>query len=513
MRNHARILKTLHIAITTSIMPCIFPSPYTYKHIAWKFIRASLGNIFYRQTILSCGLLSLALLSTHHTMLVAQDSLTVARFFRIVLDGHPVSRSAILEQVAAQADIQNARGAFDPTVKASYDVKQESSKDKFNNLDASVEMPLATMFGPRISAGYDRNIGSNTNPEGATPTAGYGFAGIKLPVWQNVLTDLRRTAMDKAELRPAIANAIQAQEQNTLLRSAGQQYWSWAEAFAQLRIAQNVFDLAVQRSDFIARRAKAGEIAPLDSIEALQEIERRRGDVLRAQRALEQAGIDLNVFSWTSTGDPLAITQNPQAIIADNLPRLDSARVRAERQAALQVRPELQRIELNAQSINFDINLAREAQKPMVETEFKWLQSVDGNAPSSYKVGLNVSYPIFVRSATAQTELLSINLDRIALQRTQTQRVVLADVDNAISALQRASDRIRAAERETYYAVQMEVGERKRFEAGETSLLFVNLRERAAAEARVRLVGAQADYLRAYITYRWAIGTIRDLAQ
>ncbi len=442
-----------------------------------------------------------------------QDSLTLRRFFRIVLDGHPTSRSAVLEQVAAQADIQNARGAFDPTIKASYDVKQENSKDKFNNLDATVEMPLATLFGPRISAGYDRNIGTNTNPEGITPGSGFGFAGIKLPVWQNVFTDRRRTAMDKAELRPAIATTIQAQEQNNLLRSAGAQYWSWAEAYSQLRIAQNVFDIAVQRSDFIARRARAGEIAPLDSIEALQEIERRRGDVLRAQRALEQAGIDVTVFSWNPNGDPLAITQNPQTIIADNLPRLDSARVRAERQAALQIRPELQRLELNAQTINLDIQLAREAEKPMVETEFKWFQSLDGTAPSNYKVGLNVSYPIFVRSATAQTELLSINLDRINLQRAQLQRVVLADVDNAISALQRASDRVNAAERETYYAVQMEIGERKRFEAGETSLLFVNLRERAAAEARVRLVGAQADYLRAYISYSWAIGTIRDMAQ
>jgi outer membrane protein TolC len=101
----------------------------------------------------------------------------------------------------------------------------------------------------------------------------------------------------------------------------------------------------------------------------------------------------------------------------------------------------------------------------------------------------------------------------VNLQRTQTARFVNADIDNALSALQRALERTDAAEREARYATLMEEGERKRFTAGETSLLIVNLRERAAAEARVRVVTARADYLRAWTLYHWSVGNIVQLTQ
>jgi outer membrane protein TolC len=176
-------------------------------------------------------------------------------------------------------------------------------------------------------------------------------------------------------------------------------------------------------------------------------------------------------------------------------------------------RPEMQRLDVNQQTTSLDINLARESQKPFIEAKTQWLYYPGSSNNDNIKVGLDFSMPLFFRTATAQTELLTISLERTRLQIIQASRFINAEIDNAVSALQRAAERLDAAEKEVRFALQMEDGERKRFLAGETSLLIVNLRERAAAEARTRTISARADYLRAWVLYNWAIGDIARLAE
>jgi outer membrane protein TolC len=449
------------------------------------------------------------------------DSLTFGQFLRRVLLANPLSESALLEQAIAEAELQSALGGFDPLLLARYDYKEISGRESFSRMDAGVEATINALFGPKVSAGFQRNIGSSVDPEARTPLGGYFDLGLAVPLWQGVQTDRRRTALEKANLRPLLANAQQQLEVNALLRSAALQYWSWTEAFEQLAIARAVLDISVARVNFIAARARRGEVAALDSIEALQEVERRRGDAFRAQRVFEQSSIDLAVFLWSGVGSDLRRglakpdSLNERPSVMPPLPGLTQQQIATDRTNALTLRPEMQRIDFTRQNTALDLNLAREAQKPFIETKVEWLYPSAGGAGTSlenFKVGANFSMPLLFRTANAQTDLLTIALDRVELQRVQAGRLVQADVDNALNALLRAQDRTIAAEREVNYATLMEDGERKRFAAGETTLLVVNLRERAAAEARVRLVTARADYLRSYTQYYWATGTIASLA-
>jgi outer membrane protein TolC len=194
-------------------------------------------------------------------------------------------------------------------------------------------------------------------------------------------------------------------------------------------------------------------------------------------------------------------------------PSLDSLSVRADRERALTLRPEMLRLEVNQQTLTLDVNLAREAQKPLIETKAQWFYGIEKGSADNFKLGVNLAVPLFFRTATAQTELLSVSIERLRLQMLQTMRFINADIDNALSALMRAAERIQAAEREFGYAYKMAQGEQRRFVEGETSLLFVNLRERAAAEAASRVVSARADYLRAWTQYHWSVGNIVQLAE
>jgi outer membrane protein TolC len=81
---------------------------------------------------------------------------------------------------------------------------------------------------------------------------------------------------------------------------------------------------------------------------------------------------------------------------------------------------------------------------------------------------------------------------------------VRAEVRDALSALDAAQRRVALVRREVEVTAQLEAAERQRFEAGDSTLFVVNLREQATAEARVREVDALLDWQRASASFRAA---------
>ncbi|MBC8044930.1 MAG: TolC family protein [Rhizobacter sp.] len=463
------------------------------------------------------GLIALAHFLFAPTQTLAQsfspaqsDSLSLAEFQQRVLAAHPALRAAALETDIADAELQNAFGGFDPLFKGKYELKHKDDKDKFSTFDVGLELPISTFFGPRVSAGFKRAVGTDINPENRTAENGEASLGITLPLIQGFATDRRRAALSKAQLRPDLSAANQVQERNNLLRAASLKYWDWAESYSQLRIAENLLTIASDRSRAIAVRSRRGENAAIDSVEALLEVERRRGERYRAVRTAEQNTIDLSIFVWNQDGSPQPVAALPQALpVTTLLTRVDEAQVQIDKAAAMMLRPEVRRVDVAQRSAQIDLGLAQELQRPLIEAQVQSLFSKFNNLTfSDYKASLTISQPLLFRSASATAQLAQISLQRTDFQRVQVERSVMADIDNAVSAMERAMERTQAAEREASLADVMQRAERRRFEAGESTLLFVNLRERAAAEALIRLATARADYLRAITQYRWATGRI-----
>ena len=74
---------------------------------------------------------------------VAADSVPVpfGEFLRLVADFHPVARQAGLASRRAQLDIQQARGAFDPSLNAKYYGKQLAGKDYYHDWETYLRVP------------------------------------------------------------------------------------------------------------------------------------------------------------------------------------------------------------------------------------------------------------------------------------------------------------------------------------------------------------------------------------
>lgn len=456
----------------------------------------------------------LALLFASRLVAQQQDTLRLADVFRLVLNTHPQLQAAFLEEKITLAEIENAKAGFDPIFRSSMIFREDAGETRLNTLGAGAEITLPTLFAPKLNLSYRKTTGFAVNPESQTPDGGYGVLGVSIPLWQNIVTDRNRTSLEKAKLRPLLTKAIITAETNNLLRVAGTLYWNWIEAVKLLEVSEQVLSIAEQRYSFLVKRAKAGEIPALDTIEVLQEVERRRGEVFRSKRGVELTTIDLSAMIWLSTQkDPEPLPAwNYKPVNNFTLDRISAAQGEADKKNASNTRPELLRLLYAEQLTNFDLTLAQEGKKPALDAEGIMYYKGDTPKLDNFRLGLSFSMPLFVRAATAQSELFSITLERVRLQRLFALRTIDAEITNALSQLQRALERVEAAEREVLYARQMEEGERKRFTSGESSLLFVNLRERAAAESKARLINAQGDYSRALLYYYWSVNNIQTLS-
>lgn len=441
------------------------------------------------------------------TLVQTSDTLSLSDFLDKVVRLHPALRAASLETQAARAEITQALGGFDPLLKSTYEFKTKDEKEKINFFDSELEVPLNTLFGPKIKAGFRRGIGSSINSDDLTSSGGEASLGVSVPLFQGIFTDRRRASLQRAELRPDVAQATISQERNNLLRAAGTRYWDWSEAVAQLSVVQNLLTIAEQRSNQITIRARAGEVAPIDTVEAQSEVLRRRAEVERAKRTAEQTAIEIAQYIWNSDINLDPVREAPERIPLPSLPT--NEQVARDRQNAVLSRPEVRRIELQQKFAEIDVQLAEENMRPNIEANASAMFYTLGNSPlENYKLGFTVSQPLLFRGASGQKQLSQITADRVFLQKLQAQRSVAADVENSLSALERAQARIQLAEEEVKLLEILESAERTRFSAGESTLLIVNIRERATAEARGRLVAAKADFQRALILYRWATATL-----
>lgn len=436
----------------------------------------------------------------------SQPVVSLREFLATVEITHPALRAASYEPDLAEAEIRNALGRFDPDLNLNYEYKDKDGSDKVNFLEGTLELPLNMLFGPKLKAEYRRGIGFQLDPERGTATAGEAAVGVSLPLFQGIFTDRRRTNLQKALQRPEAARAQYRIERNGLLRTAAKAYWNWSRAQAELVVNDTMVSLAEQRFQQVARQAAAGERPTIDSVEAAQEVQRRRGQRFDALRKMEQARVSVSVLLWGPDGQVQQLEGTPDRLPEQfgTVPVLPDAQ-----QAALANRPEVKRLEVLQQLARLDSALAREFLRPYVELEAALISyNVDNIGATDYKMGVRVSQPLLFRSAAAGVQTADINVQRTDLSQLVVRRLVEADATNAVIAVERAQQRIQAASTEVELAQRMVAAERRLLEAGESTLLQVNLRERFLAEALLRLISAQADRAEADIDVLWATGTI-----
>ena len=121
------------------------------------------------------------------------------------------------------------------------------------------------------------------------------------------------------------------------------------------------------------------------------------------------------------------------------------------------------------------------------------LSNLGSNQFNNFRVGVSISLPVRNRTARGQLGHALAEGDRIATQRQQLEQLIQVEVRNALQALTTADARLRSAAIARSTAEQQYESEKRKLDAGQSTVFLVLERQTALAVARGNELRAQTD--------------------
>jgi outer membrane protein TolC len=427
---------------------------------------------------------------------------------------YPLLRAVEQERAIAGGRLLSSMGVFDLNLTATAD-GQGTTYDNFRSgVALSQGLPVA---GLGVFAGYRNGYGQfpTYNLGQKTADGGEFRAGVSVPLLQNRAIDRPRATIRQAQLDVALAEPVIERQRLDFRRAAARTYWGWVAAGQRLRVAEALVRLAVERDEQLRGRVEIGATPRIDRVDNQQNIALRNGVLVQAQRAFQQATIDLSLFLRDANGCPTLAGPDRLPVFPEVQP-VDPGGFDAALRAAFDARPEPRRLRLLRDKAAVELRFAQNQTLPSLNAVVSAAQDVgygtstlsgpNGLDRTTVNGGLALQLPVQRRDARGRALAAQAQITQIDQQLRQAEDVVRADVQDAFSAAERAFEFYRQARRRVELAREVARAEREQLLLGRSTVLVVTLREQVAFDAEVVEIGAQQDYFRALADLRAATG-------
>lgn len=428
--------------------------------------------------------------------------LELDEFYELVRAHHPLAKQAQLIIRRGDAVVSQARGAFDPKLVSEFQTKQFQGKNYYDVWDSYVKVP--TVLNVDFKAGYERNSGQYLNPEHNVPADGLYYAGISVPIGQGLIHNQRNIDLKKgmAEQKSLIsqANAVY----NNLLLDANHVYWDWFETYQKMKVAEASYDLIAERYAGIRQAVINGDKAPIDSVEALIQVQSWNNELKKSRLNYQNATLQMENFVWDSTrifeSHPDIVWQQQEILVVDDYVNF-----------AVANHPDLNAMQADLLALELDKKMAAENIKPVLNLNYNFLMAANNYSDESmagltnnYKGGFDFSFPLLIRKERAKLKQAKIKLEEGGLKLTSKSRMVTNKVFQSYGKIIVLLEMLEEQRKIVENYRQLLEGERIKFNNGESSIFLVNSRENKKIAAEMKLVNLEAEYGRAVGLVNWS---------
>jgi len=438
----------------------------------------------------------------------------------LVIANHPIVKQAALLSAEAKAKVMQALGYFDPKLNASFDRKIFGNSEYYNHWDSELKVPL-WLAGADLKIGYDRNVGTYTNPETHTSLAGLTGIGLSIPLGQGLIIDARRSTLRQSKIMVRYAEAEQVKQINEVWYAAVKDYWNWYYAYRQYVLLNAGVELAQNRFIALRNQVLVGDKPPIDSVEAAITVQDRRIQLEGIRVALQNSRLVLSNYLWSSKGEPLELPEKAypqteaQGLTKVNRYALDSLVARASN-----LHPELIKLQSKSGQLAIERSYRRELLKPKLNVNGSFLSSRRGfnyDIPANYdfnwmnyKVGIDFAFPLFLRAERGKLKEIKIQQQELDYSFQQTGRNIQTNILSSFNDL---------TAYETQYAIQVNSvknqqilvkGELQKFELGESTLFLINNRETKLIDMQIKQAELVSKYQKSLADLYYKAGTRLD---
>ncbi len=435
-------------------------------------------------------------------------------YLEIVRKHHPISKQAQIQVEIGDAEVLRARGSFDPTLYTDIAQKYFKGDQYYHLMDGGLKIP--TWFGVELYAGYENSRGEYLNPQNYDPASGLAYAGISVPLGQDLILDKRRAQLRKAQVYQLMSEEERRIILNDLVLEASEAYWKWFESYNVLLAYQEAYDLSNQRFIALKRSAELGDIAEIDTLEAGIQVQNRNMSVQQALLEYNNAKALLSIYLWQEGTIPLelgerAIPPTKAPTTTEESPYLVPP---LDRSTALSSHPELKFSQLKIDQLNIERRLAIEQLKPQINLKYNALNEPVGNNPfaqysvKNYTWGADFQMPIFVRSGRGQLKLAQLTIQDATLGLENKQALLKMKADQANNEWSITNQQIDIFTKTVNDLERLFQAENTRFFAGESSIFMVNTRETNFISSKVKLIELVSKNQRSLIKTYHSLGLL-----
>ena len=332
---------------------------------------------------------------------MAQDkSLSIENTLDIVRKYHPVIKQSFLQNEMAKNELQASRGVFDPSIQINTQEKTYDNKLYYKYNTSELKIPL--WYGIDIKAGTKNNIGERLDPTLTKNKS--AFVGVSMDPFRGIIVDKRNAVVRQAKNFVELTKNEQLLVVNDLLLEATSAYWNWVNAYninsVLIKSVQNNKD----RYEVIKKSYISGDRAPIDTTEALTQLQTFEMMQNQATLDLQKAKLELSNYFWTDNGMPYeledAIKPSNNFDMASINP-IELGKLEEMVNQATQMHPKLKMINAKSTILDIEKRLKTIELFPSLKLNYNALDnnfnniSTSINTTNNVKYGLSLTMPLF----------------------------------------------------------------------------------------------------------------------
>lgn len=422
-------------------------------------------------------------------------------FLGYVKKYHPLVKQADLKLNEAQANLMLARGAFDPKIEVEYNEKQFKTSEYYSILNSSFKIP--TWYGIELKAGFDNAEGIYVNPENTLPNSGLTSLGIAVPIGQGLFINQRMADIRKAK----IARNLNAAERNLqaieIIYEAAVSYMNWKRSFEEVKLYENYIQNALIRYKGIATLINEGDKPAIDSIEAGIVVKTRQLNLEDAKLKLTKAKLELSNYLWLENNIPLELNDNlrPEDFLTNTIK--ETLQINELAPIDLDNHPKIKALDAKIAMLKVDRKLKANALLPKLDLSYNYLSEpsyIDNYRFEDYKIGLNFSFPLFLRKERGSLKLADLKIKdsefNLQFERKNLENKIKSQQQEIVSLEKQQEYNDKLVKDFT----KLLNAEDRLFEMGESSLFIINSRENSLVSSQLNEIALENRYLNAIIS-------------
>ncbi|MGZ8843538.1 MAG: TolC family protein [Pyrinomonadaceae bacterium] len=382
------------------------------------------------------------------------------------------------------------------------------------------------------------------------------------PLWRGLRIDLPRRQIEVAKKNLSLTDAQFRQRAIEVITNVQRSYWDLVFALRNLQIQRDSLTDSRAQLAHNRRMVAEGSLAPIDEVAAQNQVATFEQAEFMALEEVNRAENNLkNMIAENRTAKIWSLSLIPTDQADLTLPKVSLNDAMA---LAMQNRQELKQSDL-AREINLlDQRLYRDLSKPEIDLVgsygmvgnagtqvtgtnpltannellrarvnelsvlsglqplpasptvtipqnlfggyFQSLSNLGSNNFNNFRVGVAINLPLRNRTAEGQLGHSLVEGKRIATQREQLEQLIQVEVRNALQSLSTSEARVRSAAIARSTAEQQYESEKRKLNAGQSTVFLVLERQTALAVARGNELRAQTDLNKAIAELQRATG-------